>query len=133
MFNIKHLRQLIIQNIALPIELDSLLACAGNAVHLHKLYINNCSIEGIIPDIFEPLKNLKVFNVAYNNLTGSLPPSLLSSLTIQVIDIRHNAGMTGAITNTNPRCKIFVEGTNITSQHRDVGISTKRTKLSNDT
>ena len=130
MFNIKRLRQLVIQNITLPIQLDSILSCAGNAIDLTEIHINNCSIEGSIPNVFERLQKLQVFNVADNNLTGSLPHSLLSSLTIQIIDIRNNASMTGTIVNDNSRCKIFLEGTNVTSQHRDTQTSRKRIKRS---
>ncbi|CAL9173993.1 unnamed protein product [Musa hybrid cultivar] len=69
--NVQRLKLLILRNNTLSGELPSEL---GRLVSLEILDLSNNHFEGHIPDM--PQTGVKVFNVSYNDLSGTIPPSL---------------------------------------------------------
>ncbi|XP_010246532.1 PREDICTED: receptor-like kinase TMK4 [Nelumbo nucifera] len=69
----------------------------GKSASLVTLYASKSNVMGTIPDIFGSLPNLQSVRLSYNNLTGSLPPSLNGS-DVQNLWLNNQAdGLSGTI------------------------------------
>ncbi|XP_074306886.1 receptor-like kinase TMK4 [Silene latifolia] len=66
-----------------------------DSVNLVSLYANNVNLVGPIPDIFDKFPGLIDLRLAYNQLNGSLPDSLLKS-SLQYLWV-NNQGLSGSI------------------------------------
>ncbi|KAG2317300.1 hypothetical protein Bca52824_020422 [Brassica carinata] len=69
----------------------------ADSTSLTTVYLDNTTISGALPDIFESFASLQNLRLSYNNITGPLPPSLAKS-SIQNLWINNQlSGLSGTI------------------------------------
>ncbi|ONK81512.1 uncharacterized protein A4U43_C01F29970 [Asparagus officinalis] len=63
----------------------------GNLTQLNKLLIGENALEGSIPPILGNCQALRLLNLSYNQITGTIPKEIISisSLT-EFVDLTHN-------------------------------------------
>ncbi|CAN8258337.1 unnamed protein product [Cochlearia groenlandica] len=64
---------------------------------LATVYLDNTNIVGDLPDIFDSFASLQNLRLSYNNITGSLPPSLAKSPIKNLWINNQDLGMSGTI------------------------------------
>lgn len=64
---------------------------------LNSFSCSRCNLIGEIPDIFESTPSLQILKLSYNNLTGTLPPSLAKSGIQELVLNNQLLGLSGGI------------------------------------
>ncbi|XP_038887937.1 receptor-like protein EIX2 [Benincasa hispida] len=62
----------------------------GELKNLKSLYLQNCSLYGLIPSSFGNLSRLKNLDISYNMLSGGIPVSFGNLSNLMTLDLREN-------------------------------------------
>ncbi|KAJ0579507.1 putative non-specific serine/threonine protein kinase [Helianthus annuus] len=75
----------------MPVVVCSLLAGFCGLLNLQELDLQENMFNGNIPECFNTLSSLKMFDISSNLFTGTLSPSLMANLTsLQYVDFSYN-------------------------------------------
>uniref|UniRef100_A0A2N9EM71 Uncharacterized protein n=1 Tax=Fagus sylvatica TaxID=28930 RepID=A0A2N9EM71_FAGSY len=79
----------------LELKKPSLRSLVENLTHLEKLDLSWVNINSLVPNILANLSSLKFLRLRHCGLYGEFPMGIFKLPNLQVLDVKHNKGLTG--------------------------------------